>query len=1053
MLTGLGRLLHRRRWISLIVILVGIGVAGAWGLGVLGKFKDGGYDDPNSSSSLVAKLGATYFGSTNPDILILYKSDTLTVDDPAFMRSVITTIARLPKDKVKSELSYWSLDHKNAQSLASKDRHSTIVSLMMEGKDDKARGESYLWVKDRLAAPDLETHLGGAYPLGTEFGQQVVSDIVRAEKITLLPLFLLLVLLFGALGAASLPLYVALFSIAGGFTLLHVISFVADVNSMALEVVTMMGVGLAIDYSLFIISRYREEYAKGLSDRSMPLGKPWKQFSDRSERRAKRKAYKRLANPVAQAALGRTMATAGRTIMVSGITVSAALAGLLVFPQMFLRTIGMAGIATVLVAVFGATVFLPTLIAVFGRGIEFGQMPWRRRRVVEDRDERKFWFRLGQNVMKHPLPYFAIVLVVLGVMAGPFLNIRFGNIDVRQLPEGSTTRSVVETVQKEFPSGSAEPIDVVVSGDLIPRNWKPTKAGDAIPSYIEDFRARLDGLPGVNDAKLSGYSSNYGAIRISVYTKYSPMDQRNIDLVKTIRGLTLTKDGYPMHLDVGGTTAMQIDQMASLMRSLPKMAAVVGGATFLLLFMFFGSILLPIKAIIMNVLSIGASFGVIVWGFQYGHLAGILHFTVTDSVEATSMILILAVVFGLSMDYEVFLLSRIREEWDHTHDNRLAVARGMQYTGGIISSAAALFLVVIAAFSLAGITVVKLIGVGMFVAVVVDAALVRALLVPATMRFLGAANWWLPRFLAGLHSMVDLREVSDAGGAGPAAPPPLPADQPFPYAVQWHGADEPPRRPVFAAAPVSDAAAGAGRDEPVPDASPSETAPVELSWAPAPRPAAARTDNTPATADGVPFGGAATGGIPADDASTDGAPAGWARTDAASTGGAGTDGMPAGGTGADGMPAGGTGIGGTPAGGAVADDVPPVGARTDAAPVGGGMRADALVPDGADPARAGRAESGRADAPGLRFGGEPGAPAGDLPSDIGGYRMRPQPGRTAAPRGARPSGPGGDDGPWRPWREGQPQPPSRPQNGVRREIMPNPDGVGWTWRTVEDDDT
>ncbi|WP_262402778.1 MMPL family transporter, partial [Actinomadura sp. CNU-125] len=277
------------------------------------------------------------------------------------------------------------------------------------------------------------------------------------------------------------------------------------------------------------------------------------------------------------------------------------------------------------------------------------------------------------------------------------------------------------------------------------------------------------------------------------------MDEQAQDLVETMRSMHLTKDGYPMHIDVGGSTAAQMDLMDSLMESLPKMAIAVGAATFVLLFMFFGSIVLPLKAIVMNVLSIGASFGAIVWGFQYGHLAGLLGFTPTGGVEATSMILILAVVFGLSMDYEVFLLSRIREEWDRTHDNRTAVASGMQHTGSIITSAALLFLVVIAAFAFAGITVVKLIGVGMFVAVVVDAMLVRSLLVPATMRFMGAANWWLPKPLRGLHSRMDLRESS--GGPLAAAPvgvaPPLPKEQPVPYTLHWEkpAAAKPPKRP------------------------------------------------------------------------------------------------------------------------------------------------------------------------------------------------------------------------------------------------------------------
>ncbi|TYK50825.1 MMPL family transporter [Actinomadura decatromicini] len=760
MLSGLGRLIHRRRWAVLVLILVTTALAGAWGLGVFAKFKEGGFEDPDASSTLVAKLGATYFGSTNPDVLVLYRSDTMTVDDRRYKASVTGTIARLPKTDVEEVISYWSFDGKAAHSFASHDRRSTFVAVKLREEDGAGKIKNYHAIKERLAAPGLHVQYGGNIPLGEEFGQQVVTDIVRAEAITALPLLILLVVLFGALTASLLPMVVALFSMVGGLAVLHVVTYAADVTSFALEVVTMMGVGLAIDYSLFVISRFREELGRGAT---------------------------------AEDALAATMATAGRTIFVSGITVSAALGGLLLFPQMFLRTIGLAGIATVMVAVFGATVLLPTLLALLGPRVEFGRMPWRRpsaKRARRDPDS-GFWYRLGHSVMKHPLPYFAVVLVILAVMFGPFLNVQFGSVDARVLPKDSPTRAVVETVKRDFPNGSAEPIDVVVSGDLIPRNWRPTGKGDPIPPYLEQFRKRLAALPGVTEAQFTGYSGTYGGVRISVTHRYEPMDQRAQDLVTQIRKMSLSKDGYPMHVDVGGSTAAQMDLMSSLMRTLPKMAAVVGVATFVLLFMFFGSLFLPLKAIAMNILSIGASFGAIVWGFQDGHLAGILDFTPTGGVEATSMILILAVVFGLSMDYEVFLLSRIREEWDRTHDNRAAVASGMQHTGSIITSAALLFLVVIAAFSMAGITVVKLIGVGMFVAVVVDAALVRSLLVPATMRFMGAANWWLPGFLAGLHARMDLRERS-APAPVPAVPQQVPDEPPLAYALNWEQAPTTP---------------------------------------------------------------------------------------------------------------------------------------------------------------------------------------------------------------------------------------------------------------------
>jgi len=744
LLAGLGRILHRRRWISLMLIVLLTVVSGLWGLGVLAKFKQGGFEDPKAESTLVARLGVNYFTSTTPDILMLYRSETMTVDDPRFKAAVITTVARLPKQHVPEIVTYWALQGEAADAFVSRDRHSTFVSIKLAGKDDNARLASYAAVQDRLQAPGLESRMGGTIPYALEFSQLVVSDIVKAEIFTLPILLVLLVVVFGAVMAAVLPLIVAVFAIIGGLAVLHVVTYVTDVTAMALEVVTMMGVGLAIDYSLFIVSRFREELARG---------------RDRER------------------ALMITMATAGRTIAVSGVTVTAALSGLLLFPQMFLRTLGLAGMATVMVAVFGAVVLLPVLLAILGPKVELGKVRGRRARKRPRSPESGFWYRLGHSVMRRPLPYFAVTLTILSVLFIPFLDVRFTSVDVRVLPKDSPTRQVVETVQREFPNGSADPIDVVVSGDLVPRNWRPASKNDVVPPYLESFRMRLENLPHVVRAELTGYSEDYGAVRISVTHDLDPMSEQAQALVKTIRGMTLTNDGFPMHIDVGGTTAAQMDLMSSLLDTLPKMAAYVGTLTFVLLFMFFGSVVLPLKAIAMNVLSIGASFGVIVWGFQYGHLAGVLNFTPNGGVEATSMVLVLAVVFGLSMDYEVFLLSRVREEWDRTGDNRAAVAVGMQRTGGIISSAAILFLIVIAGFWMASITVVKLIGVGMFVAVVVDAVLVRSLLVPATMRFMGSVNWWLPRPLAFLHAKMDLRERDevdfDDDDPVPPSPPPL----------------------------------------------------------------------------------------------------------------------------------------------------------------------------------------------------------------------------------------------------------------------------------------
>jgi trehalose monomycolate/heme transporter len=752
MFAGLGRLVHRRRLSCLALCLVFAVVSGMWGSGAVARLKSGGFDDPHSSSSLVAKLSAQYFSNSTPDVFVIYRSDRLTIDDPPFRGAVTTALARLPKEKIRNVLTYWSQTPRITE-LASKDRHATFAAVQLAG-DDTAKAAAYDAIKDLFGVPGLTVRVGGGVALAKEFNTQTQSDLARAEMISFPVLLVLMLLVFGSLGAFWLPLVVGAFSIVGALTVLRLLTMVTDISSFSAEVITMMGLGLAIDYSLFIVNRFREELAHG---------------ADRP------------------AALANTMATAGRTIAFSGITVTTALGGLLLFPQMFLRSVGIGGMAVVAVAVVGALLLLPALLALLGPRVEFGRMPWRsraRRASAASRADGP-WYRLATSVMRRPVLYFVAVMTILGVLTTPFLHVRFGTTDVRVLPTSSPNRQLYEAFQREFPTGSKDPIDVVLSGDLIPKNFVPSKK-NPVPSFITDYEDRLRHLPGVTSVGITGYADNYAAVRISVRHRYGTMSDQARDLVRHIRAVPLRREA--LYADVGGATAAQMDMMDSLRRGLPAVGTVIGLVTFLLLFMAFGSIVLPLKAVAMNLLSLGASFGAIVWGFQDGHLAGLLRFTPTGTTEPTTIILVLLTVFGLSMDYEVFLLSRVREEWDRTRDNAASVAAGLQRTGGIISSAALLFLVVIAVFSTAQITLVKVIGVGMFVAVVVDASLVRILLVPATMRFLGPANWWLPRPLRALHSRVDLREhdepsaVQASAGVRASAPepPPVPVSVPAP---------------------------------------------------------------------------------------------------------------------------------------------------------------------------------------------------------------------------------------------------------------------------------
>jgi uncharacterized membrane protein YdfJ with MMPL/SSD domain len=711
MLERLGRVAYRRRWLVLAAALAFLAVAGAWGTGVFARLTSGGFDDPGSQSARAAAVAAADLGRDDADVVVLYRSEERTVDDPTYRQAVTGTLAALPPDAVERTVSWFST---RAPGLVSTDRHATYAVLTLRG-DEQERVDALERIEDRLAAPGLETRVGGGTTVGRDIGERVSEDIARAETLSMPILLVLLVLVFGTVVAAALPLAIGVVAILGAFTALHVLSLFTEVSVFSVNVVTILGLGLAIDYGLFVVGRYREELARGLDT---------------------------------EAAIVRTMATAGRTVAVSGLTVAVSLSGLLIFPQVFLRSMGAGGIAAVLIAVVAALTVLPALLAVLGRRIE--ALPVRRRRPRLHADTGA-WARLARSVMRRPVLYAAGVVAVLLLLGLPFLRVTFGGIDARALPAGTESRQVAEVLDRDFPANATSPIQAVVT--------QPAADPAALAAWVGEART----VPGVTSATVVGQRA--GTAQVDLGFAGDPMSADARAVVDRVRALPPPPGGTVL---VGGDTAVLSDLLASLGRLLPYMALIVAGATVLLLFLAFGSVVLPVKALLMNALSLTASFGAIVWIFQDGHLSGLLDFTPTGTLEATQPILVLAIVFGLSMDYEVFLMSRIRERYVATGDNTAAVAAGLQRTGGIITTAALLLVVVIGAFSLSGITFIKLIGVAMAIAIVVDATVVRALLVPASMRLLGRWNWWAPAPLRRLHDRIGLREPAD-DGAGTAA--------------------------------------------------------------------------------------------------------------------------------------------------------------------------------------------------------------------------------------------------------------------------------------------
>jgi len=712
-----GRLVARRRRLVLAAAAVATAAAGIWGGGVFGTLSNGGFETPGSDSARIDQRVQQTVGRQGADVLVVYRSQDRTVEDPAFHNAVAAALDRLPAADVRSVATFWTT---RSPALVSADRHATIAAIQLAGASPEDRMQTFRLVEPdlRRAGPGLDVSLGGPAAVNSQINQQVREDLGRAERWSMPILLVLLVLVFGSVVAAGLPLAVGALATLGAFAVLRTLTLVTDVSVFAINIVTLLGLGLAIDYALFVVSRFREE----MHARRDSTGAP--------------------ADEVAEA-LAATMATAGRTVAFSAVTVAASLAGLALFSQNFLRSMAFGGVAAVLVAMLAALSVLPAGLAVLGRRVDAGALAGLTRRLPRrSRPPRVAggWDRFARTVMRRPVLYTVGVTALLLAAATPLLGVRFGGIDTRVLPAGAESRVVEDSLHTDFPGVRAFPIEVLVTG--------------ADRSAVAGYAQRLGRLDGVTEVR--EVAARDGASLLEVGYPGSPVDQQALHVVREVRATPAPAGAQVL---VGGAGAEHLDLRSSLAERLPWMAGWVAATTAVLLFVAFGSVVLPLKAVVMNVLSVAASFGVVVWIFQEGHLSGLLGFTSTGAIEITQPILMLAILFGLSMDYEVFLLSRVREQWDRTGDVTEAVAGGLQRTGRIITSAALLLVVVIGAFSTSGITFIKMIGVGMAVAIVIDATVVRAVLVPPTLRLLGCSAWWAPGALRRWHERHGFAEA------------------------------------------------------------------------------------------------------------------------------------------------------------------------------------------------------------------------------------------------------------------------------------------------------
>jgi putative drug exporter of the RND superfamily len=710
-----------RRWVVIVVAVLFLPFAAIVGGGVAKQLTVGGMEDPGAESARTAvELQERFSRAGQSDFVVVVTARDGNVDAPDVRAAGLAMTERLGSEPdIAQASSYWV---GNLSPLKSDDGSQALVFGSIKGDlDAKVKAVEKLSKRYTTRTDAISTAVTGRAEVARQVSEQAEHDLQRSELLTAPIVFIALVLVFGGIIAALLPLSVGILAVVATLLVLTILVALTDVSVFALNLTTGLGLGLAIDYSLFVVSRYREELATGAST---------------------------------NVAVGRTMQTAGRTVVFSAATVMISLASLLLFPVTYLRSFAYAGVAVVFLAAVASVIVLPAILAVLGPRVE----ALRVFKVKEPTDD-GFWGRQAKRVMNHPVPYALGVSAVLVVLAIPFLNFNPGLIDDRVVPDSVSSRATTDQIRENFASREADALQVLV----------PNANLDTDRDAIEAFARKLVVLPGVArvDAGNGYYLVADGKVVVappnelsdrfrpdsgtrgtwlSVVPDIEPHSAAGEQLVKDIRATAA-----PFAFTVAGESAKLVDTKEAVTRMLPWTLAVIALATFILLFLMTGSLLVPVKALALNVLSLTATFGAMVWIFQEGHLSGLLGFTPTGSIDIFTPILMFCIAFGLSMDYEVFLLSRIKEEYDLNRDNEHAVSVGLQKTGRIVTAAALLLTIVFIGIATSSVSIVQLFGVGLSLAVLVDAFLIRATLVPAFMRLAGRSNWWSPTWLRRWH--------------------------------------------------------------------------------------------------------------------------------------------------------------------------------------------------------------------------------------------------------------------------------------------------------------
>jgi RND superfamily putative drug exporter len=710
MFASWGRFVYRYRWATLVGsgVLLAISIAG---LLMGGTLTSGGPLTSNLESAKAGNLITSELGAakTTSNFVLLFTSKTESVSDPAFKAAVTAALAPIEADSRISSIvtPYNAPDPRIAQAFTSKDGHQALVSIDLKSSGMQAR-KDYDALRAQVHSDTLTITGTGFVAINEAFNKTLEADLQRAETVTLPVTLILLVLIFASLVAAGLPLGVGVLTILGGLAGTFFLNHFTDVSQYALNIVTLIGLGVSIDYSLFIVNRFRDELARGAGSED---------------------------------AVATTMATAGRAITFSGITVAVGLSAMLFFQGTFLASMGAAGAIVVAVAVVYALTFLPAMLSVLGPRVNRLRIPIFRRAPRGG----GFWHGLATWVMKRPLVVLLPVTGFLLLAASPFIQLRLANGDVDELPAHVEARQGYDQMVANFPGQDQTTFDIVVN---YPDGSPQTP--DRIANQF-GLTQRIAAMPGVLHVTTAGLGKHIVLLQATTASPATSDASRNI--VKAIRADSGVV--YGGQVLIGGQTAVDLDVIHFIVDRTPLAVGFVVVITYFVMFLLTGSVVLPLKAVLLNFLSIGASFGALVWIFQQGHLSSLLGFT-PQSIDPSIPVILFSIVFGLSMDYEVLLVSRIHEEYVRTGDNTLAVASGLEKTARLITGAAAIMVTVFLAFGLAEVVIIKAIGIGLAVAVAIDATLVRALVVPAVMRLLGDWNWWAPSPLRRLYNRAGL---------------------------------------------------------------------------------------------------------------------------------------------------------------------------------------------------------------------------------------------------------------------------------------------------------